>query len=91
MEALSYSTPPLVSLAIRPAPMLRDGMVLQTENVILIGTRPLTELEAAGREARLAVRRGLADVLEWLGRPVMNEPTGAQLLAVIRRRGVRTS
>lgn len=46
---------------------------------LFIGCRPLAPLEQAGKDARLAVRRGLADVLEWLGQPVENEPTGQEI------------
>jgi hypothetical protein len=79
--------PPLDGFTVREAPMLRDGRVINMGDVMLIGTHPLTPLEAAGREARLTVRRGLADVLEWLGRPVENEPTGAEVFNLIHRGG----
>lgn len=71
---------------------LPDGQVIMTSfnavpvagPAVLVGTCPLSELEQAGRDGRLAVRRGLADVLEWLGHPVENEPTGKQILAMLR-------
>lgn len=53
--------------------------------VLLVGTQPPRDPVAlARREARLMVRRGLADVLEWLGQPVVNEPALARLRAVQR-------
>lgn len=51
----------------------------------LVGTKPPDEMELVRREARLLVRRGLADVLEWLGRPVVNEP----VLDAIRAQALR--
>lgn len=85
-------------------PQLKDGTVLwfneyagisllgsgatMTQQMV-IGTRPLTDLEKAGQEARLAVRRGLADVLDWLGQRVDNTPpTSAAILAELRRHRV---
>lgn len=50
--------------------------------VLFVGTRPPRDpVKRAGRDARLMVRRGLADVLEWLGEPVVNEPVLARLKA----------
>lgn len=50
--------------------------------VLYVGTQPPRDpVKRAGREARLMVRRGLADVLEWLGQPVVNEPVMARLRA----------
>jgi len=42
--------------------------------VLFIGTRPLTDVEYAGEEGRYLVRRGLADVLAWLGEDVGPPP-----------------
>lgn len=53
--------------------------------VIVVGTCPPDPIKQAGRDARLAVRRGLADVLEWLGEDVVTEP----LMAAIRERARR--
>lgn len=64
---------------------LRDGTVYADRRAIIIGTRPLDPIEAAGREGRLIVRRGMADVLAWLGEPVNTEPSGAEILAALRR------
>jgi len=51
--------------------------------VLYVGTQPPRDpVKIAGREARLMVRRGLADVLEWLGEPVVNEPVLARLRAM---------
>lgn len=66
-----------------------DQVILSTDpsrggaTVMLVGTMPPTDpVKLAGREARLMVRRGLADVLEWLGQPVINEPALARLRAM---------
>lgn len=50
--------------------------------ILFVGTMPPGPIKQAGREARLAVRRGLADVLAWLGQDVVTEP----LMAAIRNR-----
>lgn len=65
-------------------PTLPDG-----ETVVWVGVAPLSDLEAAGREARLTVRRGLADVLAWLGEAVENEPTGIELWNALMREANR--
>lgn len=66
-----------------------DQVILSTDptrggaTVMLVGTMaPTDPIKLAGREARLLVRRGLADVLEWLGEPVVNEPILARLRAM---------
>jgi hypothetical protein len=59
---------------------LADGRIAIIGDHVYLGTRPLTTREAAAREARLIVRRGLADVLEWLGEPVEIYPTSAEIL-----------
>lgn len=65
---------------------LRDGLVMIAEGgTMLIGTRPLTPVEAAGREGRLIVRYAMADVLTWLGQPVYTEPTSAEIFDSLRR------
>lgn len=57
---------------------------------LVIGTRPLNEIEAAGREARMIVREGMKDILEWLGPNAPggsrwdNEPSGVELIQRIR-------
>lgn len=53
---------------------------------LLVGTKPPDELGQLRREARLLVRRGLADVLEWLGQPVVNEPVLAVLKTQTRQK-----
>lgn len=64
----------------------RPGSSATLHQQMVIGTRPLTDLEKAGQEARLVVRRGLADVLEWLGQRVDNTPpTSAEILDGLRR------
>lgn len=55
-----------------------------TTMVILVGTQPPDPIKQAGRDARLLVRHGLADVLEWLGQPVVNEPVMATLRATAK-------
>lgn len=68
------------------SPHLIDGTVVIAEGgTMLIGTRPPTVVEAAGREGRLIVRYGLADVLTWLGQPVYTEPTSAEIFDSLRR------
>ena len=66
------------------SPLLPDG-----ETVVWVGAAPLSEREAAMREARLHVRRGLADVLAWLGEAVENEPTGREIWDALMREGNR--
>lgn len=65
-----------------------DGMVLVVgrNEMYVIGTCPRSELDLARHRARWLVRRGLADVLEWLGEDVGPEhpATGAQILARLR-------
>jgi hypothetical protein len=63
---------------------LRDGKVVIIGHRLYLGTAPLSVKEAAGRDARMIVREGLADVLEWLGKPVYTEPTSAEILAEFR-------
>lgn len=69
-------------------PYVPDGTVLiiGKRDAIVIGMCPRTELELVGYAARHIVRRGLADVLEWLGEEVGPEmpPTGAAILARLR-------
>lgn len=69
-------------------PNLKDGsVILYGSRYLWIGTRPLTLMEECGREARMIVRRGMADVLAWLGHEVEIEPTGRQILDRLRREG----
>lgn len=58
--------------------------------VIVVGTMPPDPIKQAGRDARLAVRRGLADVLAWLGEDVVTEPLMARIrnLAASGERGL---
>lgn len=81
------------------SPLLPDGqMFLSTDygnpfgseqSIVWIGTAPLSDREQLRREARLTVRRGLADVLGWLGEAVENEPTGVELWDALKREGQR--
>jgi hypothetical protein len=70
---------------------LPDGQVLMFhgDRLIVIGTRPRSEVELAGHYARYLVRRGLADVLEWLGEKVGPErpPTHWEILDAMRVMG----
>jgi hypothetical protein len=60
--------------------LLLNNTIGNSGQVLIVGTQPPTDpIELARREARLAVRRGLADVLAWLGQPVVNEPVLARL------------
>lgn len=88
---------PINGLPIVATEALRDGDVLYVQDpgppYLLVGTRPLTEVELAGKEARSIVQNGLADVLEWLGEP---PPTpypprgGRYLLDTIAQQARRT-
>lgn len=73
-------------------PLLSDGKIWLTNDwsrggqmVLWIGTYA-DEMDRAARDARLMVRRGLADVLGWLGETVENEPTGAEIYAALLAR-----
>lgn len=86
-------------IPVHVSPTLPDGVMVLAHPehlygggdhpILWIGAAPLTDLEAAAREARLTVRRGLADVLTWLGEPVENEPTGAEIWGALLREGRR--
>lgn len=81
IDAAAFGSPRIVV-----EPMLPDGqVVILRGGTIMIGTCPLTPIQAAGREARLIVRRGMAEVLTWLGEPVYTEPTSAEILDSLRR------
>lgn len=75
------------------SPLLPDGKVYDVRGpgqaIVWIGCAPLDEHEQAQRDARLAVRRGLADVLTWLGEPVENEPGGVEIWEALQREGKR--
>lgn len=76
----------MLGLPIIEVPMMEDTWAASSwandlGSCVLVGTKPPDEMELVRREARLLVRRGLADVLEWLGRPVVNEPVLAALKA----------
>lgn len=78
------------AIPIIESPHLPDDQVIFSSDgtgapmVILVGTQPPDPIKQAGRDARLLVRRGLADVLEWLGQPVINEPAMARLRATAK-------
>ncbi|MFC0626160.1 hypothetical protein [Kribbella deserti] len=63
------------TLPVVESPYLPEGTCYVTRTfsgraeVLLVGGY-LDPVQKAGREARMIVRRGLADVLEWLGEPV---------------------
>lgn len=62
-----------------------DGTVIwMGTDYLYLGTRPLTLKEEVGREARLMVREGMRDIVEWLGWVVMNEPSSEQILSSLR-------
>lgn len=85
---MTYLHPALtIGVPIRLSKVARDGEILWVGGrgvMLLIGTRPLTVLEQAGRDARRLVREGMADVLEWLSEPVNIEPTSAEILTALR-------
>jgi hypothetical protein len=63
-----------------------DGqMVWSGLNFLFVGTSPLPLMEDVRREGRRIVRRGLADVLEWLGESWNDEPTGREVLLALKR------
>lgn len=62
-----------------------DGeMVWSGLNFLFVGTGPLPLMEDVRREGRRIVRRGLADVLEWLGESWNDEPTGAEVFQALK-------
>ena len=71
-------------LQIITSAMLADDKAYLFADKLLVGTKPPSDpVKLAGRDARQMVRRGLSDVLEWLGRPVVTEPV---LDAILERR-----
>lgn len=91
--ALSWASITGVPVVLQPA--LSDGKVIVANDparrgqmVVWIGTYA-DEFDRAGREARLTVRRGLADVLAWLGEAVENEPTGIEIWYALMREAKR--
>jgi hypothetical protein len=83
---------PTFSIPIIESPYLPDDqMVMSSDHggvgasIVVVGTMPPDPVKQAGRDARLLVRRGLADVLEWLGQDVVTEP----LMDAIRDRAQR--
>ena len=73
-----------VIAAIDPAHEVMPTMCL------MIGTRPLTDVEMAGLEGRWIVRRGLADVLAYIGEEIGSPPRrsgrGHELYQAFRNR-----
>lgn len=67
-------------------PSQPDGrMTWSGINFLFVGTQPLPLLEDARRDARRIVRKGLQDVLEWLGEGHWNdEPSGAEVIYALR-------
>jgi hypothetical protein len=85
----------LTGIPVMKQPMLSDGRVVLANDgtrggqmVVWIGTCA-DEFDRAARDARLTVRRGLADVLAWLGEPVENEPTGDEIWEALTRKANR--
>lgn len=62
--------------------IIGSDLTITSGPVIFVGIQPPDPIKQAGRDARLAVRRGLADVLAWLGEDVVTEP----LMPAIRLR-----
>jgi len=58
-----------------------------SENVVFVGTAPLTELEAAGYHARYLVNKGLRDVVLWLGECPLTVNPANNIIAVMRHVG----
>lgn len=74
----------LAGIPLMLSPDLPDGTLVDIGGQVMLGTRPLTELEQAGRDARRIVREGLADVLTWCGLPVDLEPGAGEVLVTMR-------
>lgn len=82
-------TATLNGIPVHLSPVLPDGQIVLAGDlhlygggdhpILWVGCAPLDPVAAARRHARLMVRRGLADVLAWLGEAVENEPTGRQI------------
>lgn len=64
----------LWSMGVHRSTALRDGIVLKAGREFFIGVRPLTDVELAGAEGRYIVRRGMADVLAYIGETVGSPP-----------------
>lgn len=89
----------LIGMPVILSPMLTDGEILfgfdvaktlMSTSVMMIGTRPLTDLKFAGPLARHIVQQGLADVLEWCGLkadpPPRQSGKGLELYEQLRER-----
>lgn len=90
MSGAMFGTPIVMSAALRDGEVVAafDGSCHTDSPLLVVGTRPLTDVEMAGAEARHIVRSGMADVLEWCGETVGRAPTrsgrGAELIARLR-------
>jgi hypothetical protein len=70
------------------APDLEDGLVVTEDDGLIVGTEPMSWAKRAALET---VRRGLADVLAWLGESA-EVPTGKQVVSALRKgEGVGTA
>lgn len=66
-------------------PQQPDGqMTWSGIQFLFIGTQPLPLMEDVRREGRRVVRRGLQDVLEWLGEDWNDEPSGAEIFDALK-------
>jgi hypothetical protein len=64
---------------------LPDTQAVVMDGLLVVGMQPPTDpMDVVRREARLRVRLGLADVLEWLGEDVINEPHWLRLRLLAR-------
>ena len=67
-------------------PSIKDGTTqMYGQRYLWVGTRPLTLMEEVRREARLIVRYGMHEIMEWCGMEFDDEPSGVQLLDRIRK------
>ena len=67
-DPLSLAPSPLFGgIRIVEDPHTRKGIGHMVGDIILLGTRPWTEIERAGWHARWIVNQGLSDVVEWIG------------------------
>ena len=68
---LAQAAGPFGEIRVIENPRLRNGTGYLVDGTILLGTRPWTELEKAGYAAKVIVNHGLADVVRWLGEPLL--------------------
>lgn len=64
---------------------LRNGVGYLTGGLMILGTRPWTEVEKAGYRAKVIVNHGLADVVRWLEEPLLpKDPPKTSVMDFLR-------